>query len=391
MDPTIPRGLDEISAAWLTTALRSAGLIAGPTEVTSVETKILGTGEGFAGDLARLTVAYAGGSGPPTMVAKVPTSIDDNRSGAELLGVYEREIRMYQTVLGDLDAPTPRLYYADVVPNPDWEKQLASIRRAERLPLWILRIVVWLLDRFAKPEPRPSVLILEDLAPAVVGDQVAGAELERIGAVLDVAARLHADTWGPRLPAPGPWLQSGGIAPKLFQASFLSTRKKFLTGAGRAISAHMRALLDRLGRDGIARGRRMHESVPQCLLHGDLRLDNMFFDPGTGAVRALIDWQLARTGPAVVDVAYFIAGSVDPAVPEPEVTELLHRYHRGLVAAGVDDYPLERFLADYDDALLMVLGSLTAVEGLDMGDARGRDLVRAMVDRLDARLGRVAA
>ena len=182
---------------------------------------------------------------------------------------------------------------------------------------------------------------------------------------------------------------SGGIAPKLFQASFLATRRKFLRGEGRNVSSHMKGLLDRLRSDGVERGRRIHCEVPQCLLHGDLRLDNMFFEGDE--VRALIDWQLSRKGPAVVDVAYFIAGSVDPSVDEAAVDELNSRYHSALVEAGVDDYPDDRFLADYEDGLLAVLGSVTAVELIDMGDARGRELVDRMVSRLDARLGRIAA
>lgn len=388
MDRAIPRSLADLDPDWLTFALRTGGVIAAPTRVVSCETTVLGTGEGFAGDLARLAVVYADGSGPATMVAKIPTSIDDNRSGSEMLGVYEREIRMYQHILPTLGVPVPALYFADVDPNPDWDAQMDALAKLERLPVWLLRIVSWFLQRFLKPEPRASVLLLEDLAPAEIGDQVAGASVDRVGRVLEVAARYHAATWEDRAPHPGPWLVSGGIAPRFFQASFLGTRRRFLRGEGRHVSPHMKTLLDRLRRDGMARGIRLHTELPQCLLHGDLRLDNMFF--ANGDVRALIDWQLARIGPAVIDVAYFVSGSLDPAVPESAVDALLSRYHAALVAAGVDDYPHERFLADYDDGLLSVLGSLTALELLDMGDARGRELVDRMVTRMDARLGRVA-
>lgn len=385
----IPVTLDDIDPPWLTSALRSNGLIDADTSVASCDAVVLGTGEGFAGDLARLTVAYSGGTGPTSMVAKIPTSIDDNRSGSELLGVYEREIRMYQHVLPELGLPGANLVYADVEPNPEWEKQIAMVSKLERLPLWMLRVVTWLLQRFAKPEPRPSVLILEDLAPAEIGDQVAGAGLDRAGRVLEVAARLHAATWNENVPTGGPWLQSGGLAPKLFHASFLSTRRKFLEGDGRGVSAHMRGWLDRLAKEGVARGRQIHQGPPQCLLHGDLRLDNVFFEADD--VRALIDWQLTHFGPAVIDVAYFIAGSIEPGVAETEIDGLLARYHSALVAAGIDDYAYDRFVGDYEDALVSVLGSITAVELLDMGDARGRDLVDKMVTRLDGRLQRLPA
>ncbi|MFT7607252.1 MAG: hypothetical protein ACI9MX_000307 [Candidatus Aldehydirespiratoraceae bacterium] len=389
MDREIPTRLEEITADWLTGALRSRDVINETTSVTSCDAKILGTGEGFAGDLARLSVTYKGGDGPATMVAKVPTSIDENRSGSEMLGVYEREIRMYEHVISGLGVPHAQLYYADVEPNPDWEKQIAAVKKAERLPIWLLRFIAWVLGRFVKPEPRPSVLILEDLAPAEIGDQVVGADIERVGDVLEVAARLHAATWGEKLPAPGPWLQSGGLAPRFFQASFLGMRKQFLKADGANISPHMRKMLDRLKKDGEARGRRIHNEIPQCLIHGDLRLDNIFF--AGNEVRALIDWQLTRTGPAVVDVAYFIAGSLDPSVSEADVDRALGRYHDALVAAGISDYPKERFMADFDDALMSVLGSITAVVAIDLGDDRGKQLGEKMVSRLDARLGRIAA
>lgn len=389
MDRSIPTTLDEIRPDWLTEALLEGGVIEPGTTVTGCDAVVLGTGVGFAGDLARLSVSYDGGGGPATMVAKIPTSIDDNRGGSEMLGIYEREIRMYEDILPSLGMPVPGLYFADVDPNPDWDKQIETIKKAERLPIWVLRILAWILQRVVKPELRASVLILEDLAPAEIGDQVAGATVDRIGKVLELSARMHATTWGDKQPIGGSWLVSGGIAPKLTQASFLGIRRKFLKADGRNVSAHMRALIGRIARDGLERGRRLHDGHPQCLLHGDLRLDNIFFE--NGDVRALIDWQLTHFGPAVLDVAYFITGSVDPAVPESEIDGLLGRYHRALVAAGVDDYSYERFVADYDDALLSVLGSVSAVVLLDMGDDRGRDLVDAWVARLDARLARIPA
>ncbi|MEM7140631.1 MAG: phosphotransferase [Actinomycetota bacterium] len=390
MDQPIPTGLDDITPAWLTAALRSTDVIGPEDSIDEIEVTVLGTGEGFAGDLARLNVGYGSGGGPATMVAKIPTSIDDNRNGSEMLGVYEREIGMYQEILPGLDLPVPRLYYADVDPNPNWQKQLDGVKRAEKLPIWFIRFLAWLLRRFVKVESRPSVLIIEDLAPAEIGDQVRGTTMERIGAVLEVAAKLHASTWDTAAPPADRWLQSGGFAPKLSQATFLGMRKKFLNGAGRAVSPHTRALVGRLADDGIARGERLHETMPQCLCHGDLRLDNVFFTDD-GEVRALIDWQLTRLAAGVVDVAYFIGGSVEEDTPEAEVEGLLRRYHDALVANGVSDYPWERFLRDYDDGLLGTLGGLTLIEQLDLGDDRGVDLGKKMVSRLDARLARIPA
>lgn len=43
--------------------------------------------------------------------------------------------------------------------------------------------------------------------------------------------------------------------------------------------------------------------LPSGLLHGDLFLDNVLFDPQRPAVRALLDFQMAGTGPWVYDLA----------------------------------------------------------------------------------------
>ncbi len=40
-----------------------------------------------------------------------------------------------------------------------------------------------------------------------------------------------------------------------------------------------------------------------ALVHGDYRLDNMLVDPATGAVRALVDWELSTIGHPLADLA----------------------------------------------------------------------------------------
>jgi len=78
-------------------------------------------------------------------------------------------------------------------------------------------------------------------------------------------------------------------------------------------------------------------------------------------------------------------------VPESVVDELLAGYHAELVANGVDDYPFDRFLADYLDATLIVLHRSTGlVEAADLGDGRGVELMEEWLRRIDARLQRVA-
>lgn len=385
----IPTTLDDIDAGWLTEALRSRSVIAPGALVVACSAEVLGTGEGFSGDLARLRLSYGTGTGPTTVVAKIPTSVDDNRDGSERLGVYEREVRVYEELLSHLDVPKPGLYYSAIEANPGAARMTERIRRIDRWPMGLLRLLLWLLERAGPPRRFPSVLLLEDLHPALPGDQVAGCDVERAGEALDAIARLHAATWGGRSPEPAHWLVAYPFGARLLQAGVRNARRRFLANHGSGLSARSRALFERADEEALARTARMAETVPQCLLHGDFRLDNMFFDVD-GGVRALIDWQLTSIGPAVLDVSYFLCGSLDPAVAESEVDGLLSRYHEALRRGGVDDYPLETLLADYEDALMLLVGRMSTVELIDFGDDRGLDLVAVWLRRLDARLSRVA-
>ena len=387
----IPTTLDEITADWLTSALRQSEVISTETTVLSRRIEVLGVGEGFAAELARIHLSYDG-SGPATVIAKIPTSVTDNRNGSELLGVYERELRIYERILGEIEVSTPRLYYGDIEVNPDAARQLERIRKMERLPIWLLRLILWFLIRFNKAKTFPSILIMEDLSPAVAGDQVQGCDLDRAGEALEAVALLHAATWGDRRPPERYWLVSSAVAPRLFHAGALGARRGFLKNFGRLLSDHTRELYESTRTDNIERTIRLHTDVPQCMLHGDFRLDNMFFGRD-GGFRALIDWQLSSFGPAVSDIAYFICGSIDPEVSEAEIDALLARYHRALVSAGVSDYPLEDLQAHYTEQLLLLLARMASVDLLDLGDqdGRGADLVSVWIERLDARMARAGS
>jgi len=389
---TIPTSLDDISASWLTELVRDSP-VGSPDAVVSDRTlTVLGTGEGFSGDLARVEPVYEAGSGPSSLIVKLPTSIAENRAGGEMLGVYEREIRMYDELLPTLEVPLPHLYHGAFDPNPiDVDRQMVWLPRIDRLPIWLLRGLARLMQLAGRQaSDRRSVMVIEDLAPAVVGDQVAGCDLDTTARVLTVAARLHAATWGERAPAISNWLQRADVAPRLFHAGFLEARKGFLQRAEPFFSDHTTALVRRVRREGPELIRRVHRATPPCLLHGDLRLDNMFFD-GDGEVRALIDWQIANIGPSIIDVSYFICGSLDADVSEDDVDALLAGYHAELLANGVSDLPLARLVAAYHDALLLNLHRIASLDAVEFGDDRGVALIDEWLRRIDTRLRRLPA
>lgn len=390
MGAPTPTTMAGFTPTWLTEELRRGGTIPGETTVSSVERQTLGQGEGFMGELARLTLTYEGVPGPPTMIAKIPTMVEHNRARGRSLGVYQREVRVYADLLPDLPIPTPTVYAAIYEETGDEDQILQQMLKAERLPLWLLRILI--RRAASNAEVPPAVLLIEDLgASAVVGDQVAGASVDVVRRAVEKLAPFHAASWGAHDIPDESYLQSAAVITRIFHAGYRNSYKRFIEEMGHLLSDHTVALLRSIKKTGIERRRRLYSEPPQCLLHVDFRLDNLFFDDN-GDIACVIDWQTSTPGPAAYDLCYFITGSLAADTPEHEVDGLIAHYHEHLVAAGVTDYPLDRLRADYDDCLMITLeGMPLGFDDLEFGDERGVALIEGWIRRLDARVQRVRA
>ena len=92
----------------------------------------------------------------------------------EILGAYWREIHFYEELSARVPARTPRVYYSALTPDSTREKQDDLVRRLDRLPMWLvsgmLAIWRWVVAR----EAHRYVLLIEDMSPSRVGDQIAG-------------------------------------------------------------------------------------------------------------------------------------------------------------------------------------------------------------------------
>ena len=154
----IPTEPAELTPAWLTAALRQTGALRAAS-VTSVEPEMLSEGRGFTGRVLRLRLGYDApeAGAPASLVAKLPTPDPGIRAALNHLGLYEREFRFYTEIAGSPDLPVPRPYYAD-------------------------------MDR----EAGVSILLLEDLARARAGDNVAGCSDEDLCLAVSHLARFQA-------------------------------------------------------------------------------------------------------------------------------------------------------------------------------------------------------
>jgi aminoglycoside phosphotransferase (APT) family kinase protein len=385
--PDIPNSPSELTPEWLTAALRSSGVLQ-DASVARFETAVLGEGEGFLGTIVRITLELSGAdaNAPRTMIGKFPTTVPENKTSGETLGVYEREIRFYRQFSQAIPMRTPQLYYADMDPSGMEGREERIIEFLDRFPPWLIRLLTPVVSWFAGRSQRRYALLIEDLAPAVPGDQLAGCTADLSREVLRPLAHLHAAYWQKTSDESFSWIPRFELMRRWFQVTYRMNWRGFVAtnaenlprmcGLAEWLEQHAVAVIDRLARS------------PYTLLHGDYRLDNITIgEDGAGqVVPTVFDWQTPMRGPAGVEVAYFLAGNLDTELALREWRDLLRFYHDELAREGVD-YPLQELERDFQlglvwEAWRMILG----IESLDFTNERGRALIDAWMRRLDALL-----
>ena len=384
----IPEKLADLTPEWLTRTLRESGLLH-DASVVEVETELLGVGQSFIGDVVRLRLTFDRQvpGAPPTLIVKLPTSrLGANRGIGQMAGAYEREIRFYRELGADAGPRTPKHYYSAMEEAPGSQYTVAFIQFFDRLPRWLIRLVIrfflW-LSRFGN---RRYLLMLEDLAPARVGDQVEGCSREEAERALRAGAKLHARYWRSPLLWERWWIIPIDTGPNMAQVYFEDTREQFIERYSERLTESALAQLEWLRSHGpeVVRGL---ASAPPTLLHGDFRLDNMFFDDANGDV-LLFDWQGTLRGPAAFDVAYFLSAALGIDAGPEEEAELLRFYHGALREQGVRDYPFEEFERTYRLAMMLMLHRMTATvsDQLELGEDRGVELIDTWISRILKRL-----
>ena len=330
---TIADTPDKLTPDWLTLALASSGVIEG-VSVIKAETEPLGTGQMC--DSVRISVTYDGPTDAPTsLVAKLPAADPTSRNTAMMLRNYVKEVNFYRHFIDTLKIRTPKVHYADI------DESGVSF-----------------------------VLLMQDMAPAVQGDQMAGCTPEVARVALKEMVGLHAPRWN------DPALKS-------YDWFYVDP------GENRSASASMLPMLwhgfreryaDRISEDVRTTGETLFENIgnyatdaggPKTIVHGDYRLDNLLIGPGPDDV-AVVDWQTIALGTAASDAAYFIGAGLLPDVRREHEDELLKTYYDDLVRAGVKGFSWEECRRDYVRAtfagLIMAVGASMLVERTERGD-----------------------
>lgn len=324
-----------LTAEWLTETLRCSGHL---DSATVVDVRLSQVGTGQMCDSVRLTLRYDRPvDAPASMIAKLPAADETSRATALALRSYENEVRFYQQLAPGLPVRTPVAYYADI--------ELETAR---------------------------FVLLLEDMAPAQQGDQLAGCSAGVAKLAVDELVRLHAPRWNDPTLESLEWLHRDRASQQQFLLMLLPAlwdgfRQRYAAEIGPHVHAAGDALFARLEAYLTA------GSSPWTIVHGDYRLDNLLFDPaGGGGAVTVVDWQTCTHGPGLQDVAYFVGAGMLPDSRREAEHDLVRGYHAGLRAAGVTDYSWEQCWRDYRRGtwagLIMAVAASMLVERTERGD-----------------------
>lgn len=307
-----------------------AGELDGAT-VTDVVLTPVGTGQ--VADTVRVALTYdRPNAGPATLVAKVPAADDTSRAAARLTRTYEIEASFYRDLAADLPVRAPVCHHAAHDPETD-----------------------------------AYVVLLEDVAPAEQGDQLAGCSLIEMSAAIDELAHLHGPRWGDEMLLDVGWLHRSqpeniaGTAALVAQCvpAFLARYSDRLEPSTVAL---VERLAPRLG-DYLA-----HRPGTCTIVHGDFRADNLLFG---GSRVVVVDWQTVGLGPGAGDLSYLLGASLTPELRRAHERDLVDRYADGLRAHGVvvdDDELWTGYRRSTFGGLIMAIVASALVKQTDRGD-----------------------
>jgi hypothetical protein len=310
-DRRLPTSAADLTPEWFSHVLAQP--------VTEVQLESLDEGVGFLGQTVRARLSRDVAAQSPVVVVVKFAANGPARAVASSMGLYEREVRFYSDVASRVGVTVPGCSLAEI----DVDSGL-------------------------------FVLILADLSPARAGDQLTGAADDEIAAAVATAARLHATWWDSPSVSGWAWLPSqaaliGGTlerAPELYPAFAEAWSGDFSDEElklGEKVTLHLGPLVEAI------------DHPPFTLVHGDYRLDNLFFS-SDGDV-AVIDWQLPFRGfSGAFDVALLLASSLTPEDRNRLMASLEQTYLEELARGGVTGFGQDELRT----ALAVAAGQLLA-------------------------------
>ena len=334
----VPYRPEDITTDWLSEATGS--------KVASFELEQIGIGVGLLGRLYRIRLS---GDGPPaSVIGKFPTLDDGARMNVvEPLSFYEKEVAFYRDVADDAPFATPRAFAAE------FDKESGDF-----------------------------VLLLEDLGDRRMCDQTVGCARADAETAIDAMSDMHAHWWGSNF-ADMPWLPNYADPPfpQVIAGMFKQAWPRALEVLGDELSPTFRDYGDRYP-EIVQWFMDESTSEPHSFVHGDFRLDNLFFATNSDqAPITIVDYQISFRGRPGYDLGYFVSQSLDTDLRRKHESDIIDRYHSGLASRGID-YPMDELVRDYKRTVAYCfIYPIVATGQIEVTNDRMLQLVHGMVDR----------
>jgi hypothetical protein len=318
MPASVPATFEDITPAWLSEALTDAGILSGEA-VTALEMDEIGVGRGYVGLTLRLRPTYNTDRAdlPSAIVTKLPTFVELTPDLAQFVDLlYNTEIRWYQELRDRCPLNAPGYIWAGM-----------------------------------DPVNHRYCLMLEDMGPLRMLDQVGSCSPEDAFLAVRELGRLHAAHWNDAQ-LNVEWLPGLMAMTMLSQIVYLGGWESFWKRFGPELPREFESIGVDIGAS-LAPLLADLESGGRTLVHGDYRLENFMFDDPDRLV--VLDWQLAHSGGGGQDLAYFIGQNLTTEARREHEQALIRSYHDTLMAGGVSDYSFDRCVRDYKAGLLVAM------------------------------------
>jgi hypothetical protein len=337
-------GPGELTPQFVTSCLREAGHDG--VLVRNLRGTRIGTGQ--IGQCIRYELELAGAAEdvPRTLVAKFPSDDPTSRQTGVQLRNYLKEVSFYQQLQGRVGIRTPRCYYAAI-----------------------------------EGEGPVHLLLLEDMAPATQGNQLAGCSADVARAAVQELVGLHAPTWCDRALLDVDWLGApNAMAVQIGRALYQGQLPAFLDRFRARLEPDEAAIIERVAQSQGPPFELLGDAF--AVVHVDYRLDNLLIDEAQSPPAiAAVDWQSLTLGNPLADVAYFLGAGLLPEVRRQLERTIVSDYHRGLRAAGVEGYDAQRCWHDYRRGVFAGFAVTVIAAPMVQQTERGDEMFTAMARR----------
>jgi aminoglycoside/choline kinase family phosphotransferase len=307
--------LQPITTEMLETVLRRAGAIGADSRIVSARSTPSAMMSLFGG-VSRVHLEYerSDASGPASVIVK-----SSSTTGTDIRGLGRTEARFYLDRM-----PERSSIHAPPVYSCELDEQTGHTR-----------------------------LILGDMGEDGFVRQIDGCTRDQAMSAMHEIARMHAAWWGRPLPDSMQWVYPPPIS---WIGRFCYRQLRAYSGEWpEALGDLPTRLISRYAEIGYNR----LAAAPRTVVHGDFHSHNMVFS-GNGDV-TLLDFQCVQHAAGPLDVARFLATSLQVEMRRAIELDVLREYHARLQSLGVESYSFDRCIGAFRAGLLWNLVTPLAI------------------------------